>query len=1373
MVTEKPIEKEPEQIRILQRPKCQRADPPKVNVPETTETVAAVHLPIVLEQKKKNTWSWRNCVDPWSIPWIKKVYKEHDQDHALKTLKSFVHNTWTAKVTPELIQYVKDSTNAETHLILRELQQKLKYIRKTTHNHNTLDLLVNLLTDDGKVLSTMALTDSGCTGSLIDEGFIQQHHIPTHDLPQSIPVYNTDGTPNSQGAISTFVTVELTIREHIKRIALAVTNLGTHLIFLGYNWLKLHNPSIDWNTHKIDFRYSNDHTPGLINKDDDDKKGVESERIFQLDIESYLRSTHSNLATELAIKAGAAKQKQMFEEVVPETYHKYKDIFNKENFDELPPRWPWDHAIELLPGDHTINCKTYNLSPDEQKELDAFLEENLQSGRIWPSKSPFASAFFFVKKKDGCLCPVQDYQKLNTITVKNWYPLPLISELIDKLKKAKFFTKLDIRWGYNNIRMKDGDEWKAVFQTNQGLFEPIVIFFGLTNSPATFQTMMNHLFQDLINQGKVVIYMDDIMIFTKTIEEHRQIVREVLQILWDNKLYLKHTKCEFEQLETEYLGLVVSQNEVKMDPAKVAGVMEWPIPTKRKELQGFLRFLNFYWRFIKNFASIARPLNALTSEKKEFEWTKECQKAFETLKKAITSAPALAMPTDDDPFRIETDGSGIGLGTILSQKQNDHWHPIAFISRSLSNAKWNYHAVDLKMAAIIFAVQEWRHYLLDAQKEFTILTNHKNLEYFRKPQDLSHWQVQWKQIMQEYHYVMEHHSGKTNPANPLSQRPDFEKGVESNNKQEILLPQYLFPDLISEHKDGPLIKDAAAVCTLNSMETRIEKVQYKTESYVREGLKRENSPWTMVNGAIMWKELFYVPKDEKIREEIIIQNHNHPLAGHSGIGRTRDLIMTKYYWPTIRKDVEWYVKGYDTCQWSKPQNKTSTLHPNESPNTSWEIISVDIIGPLPESNGKDAILTIVDCFSKMIHIFLISSTITSKGVAQIFCYHVFKLHGTPKKVISDRGSQFISSFMHDLYALLKIEANPSTAYHPQTDGQTERYNAQIEQYLWIYTNHRQSNWTEWLPLAKFAHNQKITTATGSSPFILNYGQQPQIRENQKKIIWNPAAEDFVETMRKTHKEAKEALDHATEDMKRFYNQKHKGGKEYSIGDLVLLEATNIWSDQPSKKLNQKRYGLFKILKKIGQGAYKLQLDHSWKGIHPVFNKCLLHPYIKGEFPTQKKPPLPLPEIVHQQWEQEINKIINSHEHHGQIEYLVHWKGFPREENEWKKTSELSNALDAIWDFHWKHPTTPWPQQKMQLCLQKDNFDPPCTCPICLKNPTLPSTSKTFTNPDFLQWREQYAWFPDSMFDIPASEDFCPWKGGNVMISLSQFTIITF
>ena len=268
----------------------------------------------------------------------------------------------------------------------------------------------------------------------------------------------------------------------------------------------------------------------------------------------------------------------------------------------MPNPKPWDHAIELIPGEKPSNCKIYPLSPVEQKELDIFLRENLDSGRIRPSKSPMASPVFFIKKKDGALRLVQDYRALNTITVKNKYPLPLISELIEKLRGARYFTKLDVRWGFNNVRMKKGDEWKAAFRTNRGLFEPLVMFFGLTNSPATFQTMMNDIFHDLITEGFVVVYLDDILIFTETIEQHRTITRRVLQLLKENQLFLKPDKCEFEKTKVEYLGVIISHNSVEMDPVKIAGVAEWPEPTNKKEVQSFLGFTNFYRRFILDFS---------------------------------------------------------------------------------------------------------------------------------------------------------------------------------------------------------------------------------------------------------------------------------------------------------------------------------------------------------------------------------------------------------------------------------------------------------------------------------------------------------------------------------------------------------------------------------------------------------------------------------------------------------------------------------------------------------------------------------------------------------------------------------------------------
>jgi len=276
----------------------------------------------------------------------------------------------------------------------------------------------------------------------------------------------------------------------------------------------------------------------------------------------------------------------------------FQSVFAKEDFDILPEHRKWDHTIELIPGAEPKSSKVYLLSPLEQEELNAFLEENLRTGRIRPSKSPIAAPMFFIKKKDGSLQLVQDYRALNAVTVKNRYPLPLISELVSQLRGAKYFTKLDVQWGFNNVHIKPRDEWKVAFRTNRGLFEPLVMFFGMTNSPATFQTMMNDIFRTLIAKGIVVVYLDDILIFTRIEEEHERAVWRVLEVLAEHKLFLRLEKCEFHQKEIEYLGLVISENKVAMDPVKVAGVCDWPTPENRTDVQAFIGFVNFYRRFI-------------------------------------------------------------------------------------------------------------------------------------------------------------------------------------------------------------------------------------------------------------------------------------------------------------------------------------------------------------------------------------------------------------------------------------------------------------------------------------------------------------------------------------------------------------------------------------------------------------------------------------------------------------------------------------------------------------------------------------------------------------------------------------------------------
>jgi len=385
----------------------------------------------------------------------------------------------------------------------------------------------------------------------------------------------------------------------------------------------------------------------------------------------------------------------------------FQSVFAKEDFDILPEHHKWDHTIELIPRAEPKSSKVYPLSPLEQAELDAFLEENLHTGRIRPSKSPIAAPVFFIKKKDGSLRLVQDYCALNTITIKNRYPLPLISKLVSQLHGARYFTKLDVRWGFNNVHIKPGNKWKAAFHTNHGLFEPLVMFFGITNSPATFQTMMNDIFRTLIAEEIVVVYLDDILIFMKMEKEHERAVWRVLEVLTEHKLFLHPEKCEFHWKQIEYLGLVISENKVEIDPVKVARVHNWPTPENWTDVQAFIGFVNFYHRFIQDFSTIARPLFDLTHSDKVWNWDAKERKAFKCLKMAVTTAPVLVSLQDSEPFCIEADSSDFASGAVLSQQlpREEKWHLVAFYSKSLSLVEWNYEIHDKEMLAIIHALK--------------------------------------------------------------------------------------------------------------------------------------------------------------------------------------------------------------------------------------------------------------------------------------------------------------------------------------------------------------------------------------------------------------------------------------------------------------------------------------------------------------------------------------------------------------------------------------------------------------------------------------------------------------------------------------------
>ena len=387
--------------------------------------------------------------------------------------------------------------------------------------------------------------------------------------------------------------------------------------------------------------------------------------------------------------------------------------------------------------------------------------------------------------------------------------------------------------------------------------------------------------------------------------------------------------------------------------------------------------------------------------------------------------------------------------------------------------------------------------------------------------------------------------------------------------------------------------------------------------------------------------------------------------------------------------IAFYTKGCDRCNRTKtfPSKPVGKLVPNQIPKNVWEHITIDLITGLPESRGYNAILVIVDKFSKMVHILPTTDKLTSEGLARLYRDNIWKLHGLPTKIISDQGPQFVAKFMKELNKILGIQTSSSTAYHPQTDGQTERENQEVEQYLRLFVNYRQDDWAEWLALAEFCHNNRIQASTRQTPFMLNSGRHPRMGTEPFVESHMESVDTFVENMQKARSEAEAALTKAADDMARFYDQHRDQGVSYKVGDMVWLDGKDLRTDRPSKKLEDKRYGPYKVTKVVGPNAYQLKLPPSMK-IHPVFNTVKLRPFHPDTIPGRKPPSRPPPVIEGDHPEWEVEYIKDSRIYRDKLQYLVKWKNYPQEESTWEPAENLENASKTIKDFHSKYPSAP-------------------------------------------------------------------------------------
>jgi hypothetical protein len=1177
------------------------------------------------------------------------------------------------------------------------------------------------------------MIDIGASSSFIDADFARSNSIDLRALDEPREVKVADGRPISSGVVTHETRpVRLEIGSHTEDIQFNVAKIGDYPILLGVSWNRLHEPIFRWSKDQLEFDSDFcrarclEHAPAfqpLLKH-----SALPSQPVTEPSLQTQATQLQpsSNRGPSVSLVSAATfqrsiRQGQLFslsfvttpevaesplpgrDEVssVPPEYAEFADVFSKESASALPPRRPYDHQIPLEPGVTPPFGPLYSLSEIELKALDEYIRENLSKGYIQASTSPAGAPILFVKKRDGSLRLCVDYRGLNKVTVKNRYPLPLIGEALDRLGAAFIFTKIDLRSGYNLVRIAKGDEWKTAFRTRYGHYEYRVMPFGLTNAPATFQNLMNDVLRDFLDDFAVV-YLDDILIFSRSLDEHKRHVRLVLERLRDNGLFAKPEKCSFHQREVEYLGYLVSASGVKMDPKKVSSVVDWPEPSSVRDLQIFLGFANFYRRFIRGFSKVAAPLTRLFKKDHPFVFDGPARQAFCQLKYAFTTAPVLAHFQPDRPSTIETDASDFAIAAVLSQPDADGvLHPVAFHSRKLTAAELNYEIYDKEMLAIIVAVREWRAYLEGAAHPFIVYTDHRNLEYFTTTKVLNRRQSRWAELLANYNFKIVYRPG-TSMGKPdaMSRRHDFSEGSKASDAppRMLLKPGQLQLFAVSSHAVNG---ESQLVSDIRASQPQDPKLQRLLPFLRDPGIPRDNviqhdlTGFSFRDGLVLCNGLVYVPDDDAIKLKVLRQCHDSVSAGHFGQAKTFEMVTRDFYWPRLRRFVNRYVSTCDACARAKtPRHKPhGFLVPLAVPARPWSSISMDFVVALPPSpSDNDAILVVVDRFTKMAHFSATKTTADAADVARLFLQDVYRLHGLPADIVSDRDKIFTSNFWRHLLAILDVQPNMSTAFHPQTNGQTERVNQVLEQYLRIFCNYQQDNWQELLPLAEFAYNNAAHASTGKSPFFANQAYHPNCVTTvspRAANSTNPAADDLTKSLRDVHKQLALDLAEAAANHARFYDRKVKEAPPFKIGDQVWLLRRNIKTARPSDKLDHKRLGPYPIKDKIGRAAFRLQLPASMR-IHPVFHVSLLEPVHLNDIPGRVQDPAP-PVVVDDHEEFEVEEVLDSRVRYGKLQYLIHWKDWPISSRTWEPQANLANAPDLVDKFHRTYPDKPHPR----------------------------------------------------------------------------------
>ena len=846
--------------------------------------------------------------------------------------------------------------------------------------------------------------------------------------------------------------------------------------------------------------------------------------------------------------------------------------------------------------------------------IDKQVDEMLKGGLIEPSQSPWVSNVVIVKKKDGSSRFCVDYRKLNEVTRKDAYPLPRIETCLDALGGSRYFSTFDLRSGYHQVKMDGGDADKTSFVTRKGTFRFKVLPFGLTNAGATFQRVMDVAMTGL-NFVICLVYLDDIILFSATAEEHLERLRRLLVSLRVANLKLKPSKCCLMRGEVAFLGHIVSGKGIATDPDKIRAVTEWPVPETVTDVRAFLGLCSYYRRFVESFAAVAGPLHALTGKARSFAWTDECQKAFEELKTKLTSAPVLAMPADEGQYYLDTDASYGSIGAVLSQMQQGHERVIAYASRTLNTPEKNYCVTRKELLAIVFYMKNFRQYLLG--RKFVVRTDHAALQWLMRTPTPIGQQARWLDILGEFDFSVVHRPGRSHSnADALSRIPSGKDTVARPEETTLRLCAIQIGSAGEVEGHGWSIASLREATTADPILSRVRGWLEKDEG---------RPPWEEVVGESAALKTYWTAFDrlrlidgvlyrgwyshegifakwqvvlpESLRKECVEVAHRGRTGGHLGPDRTSKQVQQRAYWVAWSRDVRAFVRACPECacytRTDAPHQGLMQVAPVGEP---WERVAMDITGPHPVSKaGNRFILTVLDHFTKWTEAFPLRNH-EAVTVARVLADQVFARFGIPRQLLSDRGAEFEGSLMKELCRVLEIEKLKTTAYKPSTNGAIERFHRTLNSMLAKVVDENHRDWDERLQAVMAAYRASPHDSTGFSPNFLLLGRE--CRAPLDLLVGPPPKEEgewgshdpYVFRQQQIRREAYAAvrthLGQAAERSKDRYDMRVKPAR-FQVGEWVYLYCPRRRQGR-SAKWTRYYSGPFLVTKVLGPVNYLVQ-----------------------------------------------------------------------------------------------------------------------------------------------------------------------------------------